>query len=572
MRLALHLAQALRSHFADGVWMVMLAELDDPAQLLPRLMRHLGLSDDARRPRLARLQDFLRAKRALLVLDNFEHLLPAAPLLPDLLEQGAGLRLLVTSRAALRLYGEQEWPIKPGPVPLEDNPAIHLFLERVRAFDPSFRLTPQNAPDVVEVVTRLEGLPLALELAADRLRHTGLKDLAADLRENVLGALGTGPRDWPERHRTLKAAIAWSVERLEPRTQEVFRHLGVFVGGFEVAALEALGQGSAEEVYALLDGHLLEREGKRYRLLESLRTFALECLETHGELDAAREAHLEHYLKAVGVQRELDWLESEWGNLRAALRWALERGEAERALRLALGVTWFWETRGYQREGLEWFQRVLALPGEVQVEVRLPALNWGSTVAWQTGAFALSHRWLAEGVALSQETKNLEWEASLRMQQGKVAFEQGLYEEALEALEPALALSHVLKSPELLSATLFQLADATLALGHPARARGFAQEGLEVCRSHPGLFWEPCLLRFLGNMTLFDHDFSSASKLLGEALDLAAKLEHALLLSRILADFAASLTSPDAEDAQLLRAARLWGAVEALRENRSYPW
>jgi len=157
------------------------------------------------------------------------------------------------------------------------------------------------------------------------------------------------------------------------------------------------------------------------------------------------------------------------------------------------------------------------------------------------------------------------------MQQGKVAFEQGLYREALEALEPALALSHTLKSPALLSATLFQLADATLALGQPARARGLAEQGLAVCRSHPGLFWEPNLLRFLGNLALSDHDFLEAGKLLGEALNLAAKLEHALMLSRILADFAASLTSPDAEESELLRAARLWGAVETLRETHGYP-
>jgi predicted ATPase/DNA-binding XRE family transcriptional regulator len=577
-RLALQLAQDLRHAFADGVYFVPLAALDEPEQVMPSVIRRLGFADGGAQPRLARLQAFLCDRQLLLILDNFEHLLAAAPAFSGLLEQCPGLRVVVTSRSALRLYGEQEWPVEPLPLPglvhVADNPAVRLFLERVRAFDPMFSFNSRNAASIAEVVTRLEGLPLALELAAVRLRHASPEELAAELRADVLTALGTGPTDWPERQRTLQGAIAWSYERLEDRLKQVFRHVGLFVGGFDAPAAAALCGARAEELHALVNAHLIQRDGSRYTLLETLRAYALERLTAHEELRVARDAHLEHYLKAVRTHEEtdLDWFEAEVSNLRAALRWALDNARAEPASRLALGTAWFWVVRNHQLEGLEWFKAVLALSGSLEPELRMDALDYGATFAWQTGGFELSERWSTEALALSREARRVDSEAALLMERGKVAFEQGHYQEALDALQPGLVLSRLLNIPWLLSGTLFQLANTTLALGDQDKAQTFAEEGLEICRNHPGLFHESVLVRFFGELALERRDFRTAQTLLSQALRMSVKDEGALRISQALADLAAALIVPEAESADLLRAARLWGAVEAIRETNGYLW
>jgi predicted ATPase/DNA-binding XRE family transcriptional regulator len=576
-RLALELAQELGYAFTDGIYFVPLAALDDPEQLIPGVIRVLGLADGGAQPRLTRLQGFLRDRQVLLILDNFEHLLESAPALSGLLEQCPGLRVIATSRSALRLYGEQEWPVGPLPLPglaqVADNPAVRLFLERVRAFDPAFSLTPRNAGVIAEIVTTLEGLPLALELAAVRLRHLSPEEFAAQLRTGVLTALGTGPTEWPERQRTLQGAIAWSYERLENRLKRVFRHLGLFVGGFEASAAASLVGASAEDLHALLDDHLIQYRDGRYTQLETIRAYTLDRLTAQEELDAARDTHLEHYLQALQTHEntDLDWFESEVGNLRAALRWALDQSRTEPAVHLALGMKWFWETRGYQREGLEWFEAVLSLPGEVEPTLRIAALNWASTMAWQSGVLERSLGWLSEALALSREIKNTTWEISLLMHLGKVALEQGRHQMALEVLEPALLLSRSLNTPGPFRAILFQLADTRLALGHHDEARAHANEGLSLCRN-TNSFWEPNLLRVLGELALERHDVLTAHETLTEALRLARKWEHRLMLCEILAVFAASLTALRTENADLLRAARLWGAVEAIRETNGYLW
>jgi len=237
-----------------------------------------------------------------------------------------------------------------------------------------------------------------------------------------------------------------------------------------------------------------------------------------------------------------------------------------------VGMKWFWEARGYGHEALDWFKAVLALPGQVEPELRRMTLDCGSGMAWQTGVFELSRLWLAEALTLSRSVGRTDWEAHTLMQLGKVGFEQGQYQEALQALKPALTLSRLLNTPWLLSAILFQLAETTLALGNQNEAQTYAEEGLELCRHHPGFFWEPLLLRFFGGLALERQDFSSAKRFFSESLSLAKNIKHMRVISLILAYFAASLTPLNAENVNLLRAARLWGAVEAIRETNGHLW
>jgi len=569
-RLAVGIADGLRPEFADTLWFVPLAALDDPAQVLPTINRRLGLPDSGASSPAARLIHFLRARQALLVLDNFEHLLAAAPQLADVLAACPGLRLLVTSRTALRLSGEQEWPLAPLGIAL----AVQLFAARVRAFDPTFVMDARTMSAVSEIVERLEGLPLAIELAAVRLRYSSPEELAARLRHNPLRPLGTGPVDGPARQQTLQEAIAWSYERLTPPLQRVFRSLGVFVGGFEAAAAAAVAEVVPADLEALLDGHLIRREDARFSLLETLRAYALERLDEHHEAATATEAHRVYFLSAALARQDtdLDWFEAEVGNLRAALRAYLESGQTETALRLILGIYWFWEARGYQLEALAWFSAILERPGPLPAELHLASLNTGSTMAWQSGQYDLSHVWLTQGIALSRRTGHLKWEAKLLMHQGKIELEQGRYVQAWAVLEPALSLARQFSLPWLVCAVLLQMADVSLCLGDLARAEALAEEGLEICREHPGLFWEAPLLQVVGLAALEGGKAARARQHLLRALQLASNTEHRLLVTLLITDLAATLSAPGASHADLLQATRLWSCAGAVRDYSGYRW
>lgn len=579
-RLAVQVAQGLRGAFTDGVYFVPLAALDDSAQVLPTLGRRLGLPDSGAKALAERLARWLDGRQVLLVLDNFEHLLPAAGAVGSLLASCPGLTVLVTSRSSLRLSAEQEWPLEPlslpgsGVTPLQ-SPAVQLLIERVRAFDPAFDPGAQTWPALVEIVTRLEGLPLAIELAAVRLRYQSPQDLAARLQEGLLAALGTGPIDGPARQHTLHSAIAWSYQRLDAHLQQVFRRLGVFVGGFESQAAVRVAGAVSTDLERLLDGHLIRREGERFMLLETLRTYALEQLHTEREFAPARAAHRAYYQAAVQAHRgtDLDWYEAEVGNLRVALRTELEGGQVEAALRLALGTYWFWGTRGYQREGVEWFRAILEHSAQISPALRLAGLDNGSTMAWQFGAFEQSRLWLTEAIALSRDTGDLTWEAGLLMQQGKVQLEQGQYPEAQRTLESALTLARQVPLPQLLPAVLLQMADVSLCTDELDRSEHLAGEGLALCQDSPGLFWEAPLLQVLGLVALERGHTALARSHLMRALKVATGTEHRLLLTLILTSLAATLAVPgDASRADLRQAVKLWGCAEATRDHSGYGW
>jgi predicted ATPase/DNA-binding XRE family transcriptional regulator len=389
-RLALAVANEIQHDFANGVYFVSLAPLQDATLVLPTIARLLGLQESGTRSPLEQLKAALHRQHLLLVLDNFEHVLEAAPSLLELLAACPLLKLLVTSRAVLRVRGEREFVVQPLALPdptslpqresILRSEAVALFLERTREVIPDFELTNEDLPLITEICRRVDGLPLAIELAAARLKLLPLSALLERL-EHRLVVLTGGPRDLPERQKTLRNTIAWSYELLSEEEQRLFRRLSVFVGGCTLQAVEALSEmldGSKhtkalDEITSLLDKHLLyqvkqESSEPRLLLLETIRDYGLECLASCDELEQNRRAHVQYYLRFAeeaethlfGEEqvRWFDRLEREQDNLRAALHWSLDRGgevetvqRREIALRLAGALVRYWTARGSQSEG-----------------------------------------------------------------------------------------------------------------------------------------------------------------------------------------------------------------------------
>ena len=389
-RLAVELARRLGAAYPDGVCLVALAPLSDPALVLPAVAAALGVPDGGAIPLPDAVAGRLAGKRPLLVLDNCEHLPEAAPAVADLVGRCPGLTVLATSRAPLRLRGEQEFSVPPLALPdatpgpgaaraaVEACPSVALFLERARDARPDLELGDADLAAVAALCRRLDGLPLALELAAARVKVLPPRALLARM-EAALPLLTGGPRDLPARQRTLRDALAWSYDLLAEEERAVFRRLGVFAGGFDLDAVAALcpAPGTLDVLARLVD-HSLVRVGgaadgePRFVLLETVREYALDRLAERGEADAVRRAHARHFAAlaeaaaaALHGPRQAPWLdrlEREHANFRAALRWALDGGEAGLGLRLGAALWWFWFVRGRWSEGLAWLEALLALP------------------------------------------------------------------------------------------------------------------------------------------------------------------------------------------------------------------
>ena len=381
-RLGLQAAAELMDEFEDGVFFVALAAIADPTLVAPAIARTLGLTESGNQPLEERLKSYLRDRQTLLVLDNFEHILESAPLLDALLSAASELRVLATSRTALKLYGEHEYLVPPLSLPdpqsilslesLTQYEAIRLFVDRARAIRPDFSLTEENAPAVVEICARLDGLPLVLELAAARIKLLPPQAMLSRLGDR-LKLLTGGARNLPERQRTLRNAIAWSYEMLDEGEKTLFARLAVFSGGSTLEGIEAVcdPQGdlpveALEGVSSLLDKSLLrQEEGQgaepRLMMLETIREFASQRLEESGEAEQLRKSHADYCIALAeeaeaglqGSEQEswLERLDPEHDNMRSALAWAMEQGMTELGLFLAGALRPFWYARGYLDEG-----------------------------------------------------------------------------------------------------------------------------------------------------------------------------------------------------------------------------
>ncbi|MBI3241513.1 MAG: hypothetical protein HYZ49_04380 [Chloroflexi bacterium] len=378
-RLALRAAVDLASDFPDGVYFVSLAAITDPTLVMPTVAQSLGLWQSGEAAPLERLKLHLFGQQ-LLVLDNFEQVLAAAPHLAELLIACPELKVLVTSRSLLRLTGEHEFAVPPLPIPtlnspisnLQSFPSVQLFLTRALALKPDLRLDDANAPAIAEICARLDGLPLALELAAARIKVLPPQAMRAWLDQS-LQLLTSGARDVPERHQSLHNAIQWSYALLDENEKRLFQRLSVFVGGCSVEAASAVGGGQPVEmlnrIESLVDKSLLRAIEARLTMLETIREFAREQLEASGETEDAQRAHCAFFLqlaestepKLFGPEQGL-WLnrlEQDNNNYRAALRWSLAH-EADLAVRLCAALWQLWFVRGYITEGRRWLAEALS--------------------------------------------------------------------------------------------------------------------------------------------------------------------------------------------------------------------
>ena len=415
-RLSLRIAEESAHDFADGTFFVPLAPITDP-DLVPSTIAHtLGVQVGGSEMPLTRVLDHVRGKRLLLVLDNFEQILPAAPIVGQILGASPALKIITSSRAPLRISGEQEFPVPPLELPdperlpalevLAQSDAVRLFIERAGAVRPDFRVTAENAAAVAEIVYRLDGLPLAIELAAARVKVLTPQSMLPKLRQG-LDMLASTARDLPERQRTLNGAIAWSWDLLNETEKRLFARLAVFVAGAMLPEIEAVsGDGEVLDVLSALVEQSLVRQSEaagepRFRMLVTIREYALVRLAESGEADEISRRHAAAYLALAeearphfgsgDQKRWLDVLELEHDNMRAALEWTIARGHADEALRLVFALWRFWQRRGHLPEGTQWCERALALPAEnVSPLVRMKALEAAGGLVYWRAQFDLS--------------------------------------------------------------------------------------------------------------------------------------------------------------------------------------
>jgi predicted ATPase/DNA-binding CsgD family transcriptional regulator len=549
-RLAIEAARCAGADFPDGAWFVDLSSLADPALVLPAIALVMGLREAGVRPLPEQLATRLGDRRLLLVLDNFEQVVEAAPDVAALLAACPALKLLVTSRVILRVSGEYAVPIPPLALPGADDTsrldqlaaveAIALFVERARATDPAFVLTEANAGDVAEVCRRLDGLPLAIELAAARSRLLPPSALLARLSHRLTLLTG-GPRDASARQRTIRDTITWSHDLLPTEEQALFRRLAVFAGGFTLEAAAAVVGGAGDLAIDVLDGlamltdHSLLRRAEetdgnlRLSMLEMVREFGLEQLAASGEEAAARDAHASYFLGLVQGVRPLlegpdrlaaqDQVEREHDNLRAALAWTLTRGYAETAQGLAGQLAPFWMVLGHVAEGRGWLDRAVAAAGQVSPATRVEALYWAAGFAMfqderdRTGALA------AEGLELSRESGYSPGVAMSLLMLGVAAAAAGDFGRATTLQEEALALFQVLGTPVWGEGiTLDVLGDEAIERGNLKLAAARYQDALAVWRRLDHPWGVPLELGALANVARLQGDFAEALALYQESL------------------------------------------------------
>jgi len=481
-RLGITVARDLLADFAAGVYFVPLAAINDPDFVLSTIAHVLDVREVGTRSLLEELKVALREESLLLLLDNFEQVLLAAPRLSDLLAACPHLKILVTSRAALRLYGEHEFPLSPLPLPdlrhlptsdaLSHYAALNLFVQRAQAIKADFQLTEANAHTIAEICVRLDGLPLAIELAAARTRLLSPQALLARLSHR-LDVLTGGGRNVPARQQTLRATIAWSYQLLTHSEQQLFRSFSVFAGGCALQAVEAIAQAAGhaastalDEVSVLLENNLLrqvEQVGgeSRLLLLETIREYGLECLADTGEVEAAHAAHAAYYLgmseeaepqlKGAEQGRWLSQLEREHENLRAALTFLIERARvqagtplgqvaAEHALRLCAALHWFWYSCGYRREGQAFLAQALLRRQGVAPLLRARALYVAAELAWGLDDTEQTETLCLECLSLYQELGDPSGIASSLSLLGRMARVRGDYALACSRLQEAEGL------------------------------------------------------------------------------------------------------------------------------------
>jgi predicted ATPase/DNA-binding CsgD family transcriptional regulator len=534
--LARHVAAQLASGYGDGECFVALESVRDPALVPAAIAQTLGLREAGAVSLVDRVASFLFDRRMLLVLDNFEHVASAAMVVAELLAACPSLEVLATSRGSLRLSGEHEFPVEPLALPDPEHrheldalgayPGVELFLERAMAVRPDFRLSEANAGEVGAICARVDGLPLAIELAAARVRLLSPAEIVARLA-HPFELLTGGPRDWPDRQRTLGDTISWSLALLDRGARTIFARLGVFAGGFTVDAAEAVagdpgGAGVIDALAVLIDHGLVQRPAEtgpasRPRLLETIREFALEELDASGQQDDVRAAHAAFYV-ALARSGESECLELEQANLRAALRWYLAREDQDGALALSSASSAFWLSRGHLTEGRRWLEQALGLGDGPPTADRARASIAAGLLAYHQADYAVAAMHLQRGLeqcrARGDEADVARALAALalaRTRAGDLGPALHLAEEALDAYRRLDDEAGVGRSLETLGRVLWIRGDY-------GRARARLQESLAVARRHGARDVAASASQGLGYVALAEGDLEGAAALLEESL------------------------------------------------------
>ena len=641
-RLAVEVASGLVERFPGGIYFVSLSPISDPSLIASVIVQTLGIRETGGQSPLEMLRrnfaDSLHAP-ILFLLDNFEHLVQAVPVVAELLAMGANLQFLVTSRSPLHVYGEHEFPVPPLALPdsrstfsvelLSSCPAIALFLQRAAAAKPDFELNRENAPAISEICSRLDGLPLAIELAAARIKVLSPASMLTRMASR-LQLLTGGARDLPERQQTLRAAMDWSYDLLNAAEQKLFRRLSVFVGGCNLEGVEAVCDTKGDLDLGLLDGmasmvdkslaQLVEQaDGEsRFMMLETIREYALEKLEASDEKALTKRAHAAYCLVlAEGEALEqcdgegMAWLERfavEHDNFRAALDWLTETGDAEWGLRLGTALFRFWEIREYLAEGRERLGRLLKVPGATApTKARARALFAAGVLAVGQGDYASGQTLLSESRDIARElgdktgvAVSLNALAVIARDRGDVANAYTLFEESLflwrelgDQKAVARSLSNLANVAKLQGAhnlsralygecisifrglgdrtgvawSLNYQGDVARDQGESAAARTLYEQALAIFRELGDRWGIAGTVADLGSLAREQGDYSQAHSLYRESIKIFQELEHKRGIARLLECFAClSAVQHDA-----VRSLRLAGAAVALRQSIGAP-
>lgn len=569
-RLALAVAERLAARLSVGAQFIDLSATPDPELLVPMIAEELGVP--AGPSLLDSLAAQLRPSRILLVLDNFERLLPAATAVADLLSAAPGLRMLVTSRAGLRLRAEYEYAVPPLALPevnarfdaIERSEAVQLLVQRSRAVNRSCALTESSAPAFARICRRLDGLPLALELAASRMRSLSPDAVAAGL-DRSLELLVEGPRDLPTRQRTLRATLEWSHEQLSETEQRVFARLAAFAGSFyrdDVAPI--CGPDSHGPLASLVEVNLVrQREPDCFTMLETIREYAAERLAQSGENDAVRGRHCRHFQALAerayegmlrGDEAALQLLERAHDNLREALAWAAHAGEVELEVRLACAMRQFWLVRGYLPEGRTFFERAVAATEGADPPLRAQALMNGGPFLYRQGELATARAWWEEALGLLTDLQDLAGASRCAGELGGVAFSEGDLDRAAELYDRSAAGFESLGDRMRLGIVRGNQAEISAMRGDLQQAIQHSEESVAIAREvgdHDGL---ALALHTLTRLMLETGQTRRARTVLTECVARARDIGYREVLANCM-QATAELTLSDGGDPE--RAARL---------------
>ena len=595
-RLALAIAQQLLQDYPNAVRFADLTSIREPELVPMTIAQSLGVRESSGKSLVGQIRHALHERRTILIIDNFEHVIDAAPVIAQLLVHLVGLKVIATSRMALCLTGEVEVPVNPLVLPSEDvqrvdealcSPSVSLFVKRARAVSPGFELSDENALAVAEICRQLDGLPLAIELAAVRIKLLSPEQLRERLSHSFT-VLGRGPRDVPDRHQTLRNTVKWSYELLTEPEQNFFRRLAVFSGGWTLDAAEAIcGQDESPDEFDLLaslvDQSLVQRAGDepRFQMMETVHAFALEQLARSGEEQVYGDRHCSYFLEMAERADRIPHtpekdaagrkLLVELPNLRAALEWAADQSDAERLMRLVIALWWFWdwEGPGSLAEGSGWTDRAISATAEAPPSLlgrRAHLLALGAHARLGRGITSDVSNLLAKSLALARETQDPQATIQALLGQGQLAIEQGDLHGAESQLKEALAEARTAGEIGQSINLLNWLTWIYSLRGDWERAEANSVEYLEAARASGWKVPIAMAVETLGTCARERGDHVRAASLFAEALTL---LHNGLDLS-VLAVTLKSVGAVAAATERAEPAVRLFGASEMLRVRKGF--